>query len=149
MPKLKAPRWLTTGFAEGVVGLALPRPAPAYKGALGRCWLAQHDKRHQPCEGPLERAHLIPRQRVEKALGALFDWGAQGTENWNLIVDLIQLAAWDPRNGCIACQLHHRRFDSHATPELVVPLSSTPGHLAQFVVDWGLEGPFEDRFPDQ
>lgn len=146
MAKPKAPAWLTTAFAEGVIELAPPRPAPAYKGALGRCWLAQHDERRRPCEGRLERAHVISRQRVGNALGALLPWGVAGTEQWNHFADLIQLAEWDSRNAIIVCEGHHRRFDSHLTPALTVPLDRLPDHVITFAHDWGIEGQL-DRFP--
>lgn len=71
MAKAKAPSWLTTAFAEGVVELAPPRPRPAYKGALGRCWLAQHDPRRRPCSGPFQRFHFLRRQTVESAVADL------------------------------------------------------------------------------
>lgn len=148
MAKPQAPRWLTQSFADGVVEQMPPWPAPAYRGALGRCWLAQHDDRRRPCSGRLERAHLIPRQRVENALGALLPWGAAGTEEWNHFADLIQLAAWDPRNGVVVCEAHHRRFDSHLTPALTVPLDSVPDHLIDFAFDWGIDGQL-DRFPSE
>lgn len=174
MAKPKPPAWLTTAFAAGVSELAPARPAPVYKGALGRCWLAQHDERRRPCSAPLERAHLIPRQRVENALGALLPRAdaagmiACGTCNafshlvdacpdcegglihfpGNHRTDLIQLAAWDPRNGVIACEGHHRRFDNHATPPLFVPSLRLPAHALDFVLDWGLESQMRDRFPN-
>jgi hypothetical protein len=155
MAKRKPPAWLTTAFAEGVVELAPPRPTPAYKGALGRCWLAQHDERRRPCSGRLERAHLIPGQRVENALAALlpynpvsvFDPGSIFEMNPATRRELILLAAWDPRNGIIACEGHHRRFDSHLTPALMVPRKALPGHAISFALDWGIEAQL-DRFPD-
>lgn len=143
---MRPPEWLTTTFAEGVLELAPARPVPAYKGALGRCWLAQHDERRRPCASRLERAHLISRQRVSNALGALLPWGAAGTEQWNHFADLIQLAEWDPRNGVVACEGHHRRFDAHLTPALIVPRAALPAHALDFASDWGIEGQLE-RFP--
>lgn len=162
MPKPKAPRWLTETFRDGVddQSLAALPPSP-YRGAARECWLARHDPRRRPCVLPLERAHLIPRQRVENALGAIL-LGSAFTEEWwedeelrtwrtpltrDLIWDLIHLAAWDPRNGIIACEHHHRRFDNHATPELAIPAFALPEHFTEFVTDWGLENAATDRFP--
>lgn len=157
MAKPKAPAWLTTAFAEGVVELAPPRPAPAYPGALGRCWLAQFDERRRPCEGRFERAHLIPGQRVENALAALLPVqppvvALDGTVTpWPIEIraQLILLAAWDPRNGVVACEHHHRRFDSHATPALIVPRHSLPDQFVEFALDWGLEPQLAGRFPGE
>lgn len=152
MAKPKPPAWLTTAFAEGVVELAPARPAPAYNGALGRCWLAQHDERRRQCSGRLERAHLIPRQRVENALGALLPEDRYYLPDYGLsddvIRDLILLAAWDPRNGVVACEAHHRRFDSHLTPALAVRYEHLPSHLIQFAFDWGIDSQL-DRFPSE
>lgn len=64
-------------------------------------------------------------------------------------IDLILLAAWDPRNGGIGCVGHHRRFDSHATPTLTVPRSALPDHVEEFAADWGLERQLEDKFPGE
>lgn len=149
MAKAKAPSWLTAAFAEGVVELAPPRPAPAYKGALGRCWLAQFDERRRPCELPLERAHLISRQRVENAFAALLpspiiDIGGQEKVARE---QLILLAAWDPSNGVIACEAHHRRLDGHMMPALNIPFEKLPGHVIEFAERWGLESELERRFP--
>lgn len=173
MAKPQAPRWLTQSFADGVVEQMSLRPTPAYKGALGRCLLAQHDHLLRPCRGRLERAHLIPRQRVENALAALLPYVVDLAFNEDGSIDidgpppavdssgriagpppiaedwrneLILLAAWDPRNGVIACEGHHRRFDSHLTPALTVRRDCLPTHLIEFASDWGIEGQL-DRFP--
>lgn len=167
MAKPKAPRWLTTAFAEGVVELAPPRPAPAYPGALGRCFLAQHDDRRRPCAGRLERIHVISRQRVENAMYGLLPDPALETvtmlhptqtrdevaaelgdvDAWHRWHDeLILLAAWDPRNGGVACEGHHRRFDSHVTPTLIVHAFDLPEHVIEFAFDYGIEGQL-GKFP--
>lgn len=158
MAKPKPPHWLTASFADGVIELAPPN-IRAYKDAYRDCWLAQFDERRRPCEAPLERAHMIPGQRVEHALGALLpgveDAQAQMVEQWlqgngrewaYAATDLILLAAWDPRNGVIACQHHHRRYDSHATPELRIHAAALPDHAIEFIYDWGLESEAERRF---
>jgi hypothetical protein len=156
MAKAKAPAWLTTAFAEGVLELAPPRPAPAYKGALGRCWLAQHDERERPCFGPFERFHFIPRQRVEHTLGAVLpvatgQWGELDGERVVEYVDfprdeIVLLAAWDPRNGGVGCEGHHRRYDSHLTPTLKLHAVALPDHVLDFIFGWGLESEAERRF---
>jgi len=157
VPKLKPPPWLTTAFAEGVVELAPPRPAPAYKGALGRCWLAQHDERRRPCSGRFERCHAIPRQRVENALWALLPGSTITGEHWPAaaafatpadVWDLILLAAWDPRNAVIGCgDEHHPRWDGKQGPPLIVRRDALPDHVIDFAAEWGLESQLELRFP--
>lgn len=153
MAKPKAERWLTEAFAQGV---AERDPAT--------CWLAQHDHLRRPCEGRAEIFHFIPRQRVENAMSAQLRWSAiyevlssRVTEcvfrelSKEECDELILLAAWDPRNGGIGCEHHHRRFDGHRhspeNPKIIVPEEATPGHLREFVADYGLWTPFEERFP--
>lgn len=60
--------------------------------------------------------------------------------------DLVELAEWDPRNGGPGCTEHHRRFDSHATPELIVPADQLPAAVIDFIRDWGLEVEAERKF---
>jgi hypothetical protein len=67
--KPKAPVWLREAFRDGVDERLRATVAP-YKGANPLCWLAQFDSKQIACCGPLERTHLIPRQRVENAFGA-------------------------------------------------------------------------------
>jgi hypothetical protein len=148
-----APSWLTSAFAEGVPELAAidrPRPAPPYKGALGRCWLAQHDPRRRPCTGRLERFHFLRRGTVEDTiraclLGVTFD----PDDPFDLVpmADLAMLAGWDPRNADVACEGHHRRFDDHLGPALIVPVLALPIRAIDYVFDYGLETQAEDRFP--
>lgn len=152
-----APAWLCEAFRDGVderygaVDSDRPRVhrVPAYVGAQGYCWLAQHDPRRLPCTGRLERFHFIGRQRVKHALGALLPtygyFPSLPDDSITQMMDgfdrgaLLVLAEWDARNGGVACEGHHRRFDNHATPELVVPGDAVPGHVFEFLCDWGLE----------
>jgi hypothetical protein len=158
MAKPKPPRWLTQSFADGVdeqhprwVGGArvIMHPREA-------CQLAQFDHRRRPCEGRLERAHLVPRQRVEnaiwEALREAHIWRRQeGVCDPCLMFpwerdDLILLAAWDSRNAVIGCEGHHRRLDNHVTPELRIHAAALPDHAVEFIYDWGLESEAERRF---
>jgi hypothetical protein len=179
VPKPKAESWLTSAFAEGVPelsGINRPRPAPPYKGALGRCFLAHHDERRRPCKGPLERFHFLRRQTVEDALWALLRdavvdepcplcvdgvvdgaYPCSGCQNGTFrapllrveVNGLILLAAWDPRNAEIGCEGHHRRYDSHATPRLLLDYHQVPDRVIEFALDYGLENPFKYRFGAQ
>lgn len=151
--KPKAPRWLTESFRDGVDERETMRALYdlAFKGT--GCCLAQHDPHDRPCSGRLERFHYINRQRVENALGALlprtpyWHWPGERGITGELRDELILLAAWDPRVGGIGCEGHHRRLDSHLTPELVIAKSALPDHLLEFATDWGLESSLEERFP--
>lgn len=111
-----------------------------------------------PCEGPIEGAHWIKRQTVERWVEGfrevrqlvdphtekLYIGGAVEYVEWSLAVDdLVQLAAWDPRNGVPACERHHRIFDSQRVPlpseQIVVWRHQVPAHVEAFALDWGLE----------
>jgi len=176
--KPKAESWLTTAFAEGVPELSAidrPRPAPPYKGALGRCFLAQHDPNRKPCKGPLERFHFLRRATVEDALwarlymahvdepcgicidgvvdGAYPCSSCNGLGFWRAplvkgeVDDLILLAAWDPRNAEVGCEGHHRRYDRAIGPLLTVPVLALPIRTVDFVFDYDLDCQAEDRWP--
>lgn len=170
MAKPKAPEWLRLAFRDGVderEEARLEEASAAYPGAWAACWLAQFDTRMRSCTGQhlgvvpnLERCHLIPRQRVEGTMWEQLRWSAiyevhsarvtEGVFRELSIPErdaLILLAAWDPRNGVMGCQGHHRRFDGHATPGLWVPEPASPVHLREFVDDNGLWSPYEERFP--
>lgn len=147
--KAKAPVWLRESFRDGVDEHEWPSGLPLRLDMSPGCWLASLDPEERPCSGRLERFHFIGRQRVEHALGALLPPGwevyrAHGA--WPDQGALILLAAWDSRNGGIACEHHHRRFGSHATPELAVPLDALPSHVHEFIEDWDLQLEAERRF---
>jgi hypothetical protein len=128
-----APKWLREGFRDGVDEREQQRTLA--------CCLFLHDPAARPCSGRLERLHWIGRQRVRNALWCSLPLPCGP--------DLILLAEWDPRNGGIACEGHHRRFDRHLTPELVVPRSALPAHVEEFIADWGLELQATDKFPER
>lgn len=170
--KPKAPRWLTEAFRDGVdereAVIAWDEPQSA-------CWLAQFDPTEKPCEGRFERFHFVGRQRVEHALGALLPitWeevNPVGVASVEALInvatgeieeydpalwapDLILLAAWDARNGGIACEAHHRRYDSHLAPvpseQLAIPYEALPEHVLEFAETWGLEHELESAFIPQ
>lgn len=156
---MTAPAWLREAFRDGVDerGAEFRRAGltPAYPGADPLCFLADHDARIRPCVRPLERFHFIGRQRVRNALGATLPnvqvasaLAAFDPDTWRSIApELIELAEWDPRNGGFACEQHHRRFDSHMMPPLIVPLHALPGHVREFAEDWGLADELERKCP--
>lgn len=128
-----------------------PEPRPL------RCWFGAVVPGLDSCDGPIEGAHWIKRQRVERSLADRLRW-ALIRDNLGVDLplepgearDLITLAVWDPRNGVPACEKHHRRFDGHrvdATNELVVWRHEVPAPVEAFAKDWGLETALEDRHP--
>lgn len=133
------------------------------------CWFGRCVPGIDGCEGRLEGAHWIKRQRVEGTLCHNFQteptlrsvhrYVKEANRGASLkdmepraadAVDLVLLAAWDPRNGVPACSKHHARFDGHrvdATNELIVWRHEVPAPVESFCTDWGLETALEDRNP--
>lgn len=83
--------------------------------------------------------------------------GCEGRGTWPsplLNIDLweiIHAAAWDHRNADIACEDHHRRYDSHAVspakPRIVIPYTSLRPRMILYVRTYGLENLAAERFP--
>jgi hypothetical protein len=175
--KPKAPRWLTEAFADGVVDLVRQDHFDLLPDRRPPCFLSYFDPDRRGCEGEFERFHFIGRQRVEHALGVLMPaagercpWcSGRGCDPGNVLADcptcggscvtapvdfdstpLILVAAWDPRNGGIGCEQHHRRFDDHQVSlprnRIVIPLSALPGRVVAFAGDYGLESELERKF---
>jgi len=162
MAKPKAPVWLRESFRDGVEELVCGegRPEKPYPAANPWCWLAQHDPAERPCAGVLERFHFIRRQDVEAAIwqdlylavveeplptGETFRAPFLTGEVW----DLMDVVAWDARNGALACEEHHRRYDNHQVglprDRLVVPYAALPGRVRVFAFERGLDR-LLDRF---
>jgi hypothetical protein len=126
------------------------------------CWFAAHVPDTGPCEGWIEGAHWIKRQEVERWVAAMLGVPLQFVKRANKIghlsmaapevmerIELVQMAAYDPRNGVPGCSgAHHARFDSHRMPPLVVPRALVPDHVTEFVTDLGLESALERKCPD-
>lgn len=156
MAKAKAPRWLTQAFQQGVDAFAaeetpIGRVVGNYEGTNRFCWLAAHDPAKRPCTpGRLERFHFIRRQDVEGAMWAQLReariWRCQpGVLDPCLMFpwerdELILIVAWDPRNGGLACEQHHRRYDQHQvslpSERLIVPRSALPSRVVEFAGDY-------------
>jgi hypothetical protein len=115
--------------------LAFHDHAAWYRNPRGKraCWLWQFDDRHHACAGRLEAIHLIGRQRVRNRL-------------FGVDPEIVEQAEWDPRNAALGCTLHHRRFDSHATPPLRVPIYALRRQALDFIADYGLESDAEAKF---
>lgn len=88
------------------------------------CWLAQFDTRKRPCQGRLDRAHLIAAQTLRK----------EGHEA--LIPDE---RTWRP-----ACRLHHSSFDGYTG--VVVAPAALPEPFLALMREIGLEWAVERRY---
>lgn len=139
-----AERYVRGGFPVAPFGERPYRPR--------QCWFQANIPGIDPCDGDhgpdaLEAAHWIKRQRVELAVAAYF-FGTEEAANgvgW----EIKDLAGWDPRNAVPACEKHHRRFDAHRMPTLIVPRRLVPEHVVEFANDYGLETALEDRNPEE
>jgi hypothetical protein len=149
------PQELTEGFLEkafswyhhGGTGGAGDRPMRLFDGGPA-CWLWQFDMLERPCSGRLEGVHLLGRQQIRHTLRRQLatDAWAEGAIDPADVDDLVQLAEWDPRNAAAGCTGHHRRFDSHATPELLMPAEALPLQALIFITSWGFEDDAERKF---
>jgi hypothetical protein len=119
----------------------------AYDGGPA-CWLAQFDHLGRPCSGELEVFHFLARKEIRRILRhcLVTDLWANGAIDPGDVDDLVELAEWDPRNAGPSCEGHHRRFDSHLTPELKVPLAALPWSTVLFICQWGFESEAERKF---
>lgn len=115
---------------------AMRRPySPLFIDRRRVCWLARFDPLHRPCEGRVEAFHFIGRQQIRNC-----------PTLHGLHPDLVELAEWDDRNGGPGCELHHRGYDSHTAPRLIVPFAEVPLDTIECITEWGLESEAERRF---
>lgn len=103
---------------------------------VGRsCFLEPFDKESRECFGRFEALHFFGRQELRNA--PCF---------YGLEREIMELIEWDVRNAALGCEGHHRRFDRHATPTLILPRSALPADTEEFVVERGIESLAERRF---
>lgn len=157
MKRPTPPRYLTEAFREEAFNRYIHHgrgdgngyPLRLYDGGPA-CWLKQLDPLDKDCGGDLEACHVIGRQRIRNVLRGLLVPDALNPEAIDIldVDDLVELAEWDPRNGVPGCSHHHRRFDSHATPDLKVPAQQLLAPSREFVLEWGFESEVEQKFAD-
>lgn len=103
---------------------------------IGRsCFLEPFDKEKRPCVGRFEAFHFFGRQELRNS-PALY-----GLER-----EIVELIEWDCRNAGLGCEGHHRPFDRHATPILILPRIVLPEDVEEFIDERGLEMLAERRF---
>lgn len=125
------------------------------------CWFRDALGFNDPgeCEGRIQGCHFLKRKQVERTVAAQLDLpelvtSAIWQRSWvtfppdYIHVELVFLAAWDPRNAVAGCERHHQRFDSQRMPPLVVPRHLAPPRVVDFAETWGLETQLEDRCPE-
>jgi hypothetical protein len=93
------------------------------------CWFSQFCDR--PCDGPTDRAHLLPKSRIKREL--------RGQRQ-----DLIDEAVWHPAVWVHACRFHHGQFDNRI---LRVKRSDVPRATEEWAVTmdmvWSLDRDFD------
>lgn len=92
------------------------------------CWLARFDPDGRPCDGPPDRAHLIPKSLIRRRLreGGITDLKAQGGVVWSR-------AVW-----VCACRYHHGQLD--VSKRLRVPRGAIPQETEAYAAILGLTG---------
>lgn len=90
------------------------------------CWLAKL-LGLTDCDGPIQRAHLIPKQRLKRA-------------------GLDHAAIWDPRVWRLMCWMHHHRFDTYFVriTRIQVP-AETEEYALEHGFVWSLDRDFGVR----
>jgi hypothetical protein len=118
------------------------------------CWFGENVPGIDSCEGRIEGAHWLKRQRVARTVAAQLDLPIRVTSpTWRRRhpetpeAELVLLAEWDSRNGVPACNKHHTRFDSQRMPPLLIWRHEVPPLVEMFVADWDLEVALADRCP--
>ena len=81
-----------------------------------RCWFRHHLTGIGPCEGPLERAHLIRAQVIRCEVGDAFE------------------ILWDPRCWVPGCVRHHRALDH--SRQVRIGRSQLPAAVEEFAVEY-------------
>lgn len=136
--------WAEAVVLGGVTRRASPRPALP-------CWFGENIPGIDSCEGQIEGAHWIKRQRIGKHGSQIGNWKTVGEGEgefcWHWDPFILWAAEWDPRNGVPACNKHHTRFDGQRMPSLVVVREHVPAAVEAFARDWGLEPELARKCP--
>lgn len=80
-----------------------------------RCWFKANIAGCGPCEGPLQRAHLIRAQVIEREVDAEFE------------------TLWDPRCWVPGCERHHRMLDH--SRQIRIPRETVPAAVFEYATE--------------
>lgn len=83
-----------------------------------RCWFKATVAGCGPCEGPLQRAHLVRAQVIAREVNAEFE------------------TLWDPRCWVPGCERHHRMLDH--SRQIRIPRELLPAAVEEFAGEHGL-----------
>ena len=93
-----------------------------YAMSHGDCFLAAFSD--VPCDGRMEKAHLVRQQTIRKALRSKDD------------VEDARAIIWDPRVWRPACYRHHTMLDHART--LRIPREAIPAETVEYARELGL-----------
>jgi len=134
---VKPPRDVAEAFWQAAMRRERPVPFIAEAPA---CWLASFDPLERLCKGKWEAFHFFGKQELRNC-----------PELRGLSPEELMLIEWDSRNAGPGCVEHHRRFDKLADAgpgtDLVVPRSSLPADVEEFIAEYGIVSLASRRFP--
>lgn len=70
----------------------------------GPCWLQQFSE--SPCDGPIDKCHLIPKQRIKRELRSRYP---------NIDDEGLRAAVWHDSMWVYGCRKHHGELDVSRT----------------------------------
>lgn len=92
-----------------------------------RCWAREHIQGIGPCEGPLERAHLLRAQVIRREVGDDFE------------------TLWAPEVWRPFCTRHHRALDH--SRQIRIPRALIPEDTERWAADHGLTWWLDREYP--
>jgi hypothetical protein len=107
----------------------VPELLPAFEALVRVCFFSPYSE--HPCDGPRDRCHLIPKQRIKR------EWRSLGAEDLKKLVWHRSVWVW-------GCRRHHGDFDNKA---LRVPRSRVPAVTWSFAEQFGLTWSLDRDFP--
>lgn len=129
------------------------------------CWVAEHVVLPGPCEGRLQRAHLVPQQLIKRDMGgptalSCDVCGARpGEPCRNLAASGRALGAnrhhearrgawkgllWDARCWVPMCEMHHHALDFKRV--LRIPRDALPAAVEEFAAEYGFTNWLEREY---
>lgn len=99
--------------------------------ARGSCWMV--DVIRHRCDGPIDPAHLLPKQRLKVIAKNKFP----GDE------DKQRELVWSPSNGVPLCRDAHHKLDNGF---IRIYWHQLPAEAHQFAAEWDLEWEMEQAY---
>jgi hypothetical protein len=97
----------------------------------GRCWMA--DVVRHKCDGPIDPAHLLPKQRLKHIASARYPGDRP---------KMLELV-WSPDNGIPLCRAAHHKLDNGF---IRLYWHQLPPEAVRFAQEWDLEWEMEQVY---